>query len=207
LINALSLLTQAAYAEASDGGFSAPSIDEFYPQVIAFQGTWFELDRIMLIRLLVMTALIVLFWLWSSKFKKSYKNNILVPSRFQLMGEISLKLRSQEHRSRTAWRKRWRTLFAAAYHNFLLDSGHEHNRNHSFLEYRWNLANRFTNCACGCGLRNFHLRRCAKTPLQVLHCQPISCRRSKAVLHLGDADRVLVDLHFAPGNPSSFVSQ
>jgi F-type H+-transporting ATPase subunit a len=90
LINALSLLTQAAYAEASDGGFSAPSIDEFYPEIIAFQGTWFELDRIMLIRLLVMTALIVLFWLWSSKFKKAHKNNILVPSRFQLMGEISL---------------------------------------------------------------------------------------------------------------------
>jgi F-type H+-transporting ATPase subunit a len=44
----------------------------------------------MLIRLLVMTALVVLFWLWTSKFKKAYKNNILVPSRFQLMGEISL---------------------------------------------------------------------------------------------------------------------
>lgn len=88
--NALSLLNQAAYAAASDGGFSSPSIDEFYPAVIAFEGTPFELNRIMLIRLLVMTALIVLFWLWSSKFKKAYKNNILVPSRFQLMGEISL---------------------------------------------------------------------------------------------------------------------
>jgi F-type H+-transporting ATPase subunit a len=63
---------------------------EFYPEVIAFEGTPFELNRIMLIRLLVMTALIVLFWLWTSKFKSAYKNNILVPSRFQLMGEISL---------------------------------------------------------------------------------------------------------------------
>lgn len=109
MINALSLLTQAAYAEASDGGFSAPSIDEFYPPIISFQGTpfeflgtwfigtpfefvgtWFQLDRIMLIRLLVMTALVVLFWLWSSKFKKSYVNKTYVPSRFQLMGEISL---------------------------------------------------------------------------------------------------------------------
>jgi F-type H+-transporting ATPase subunit a len=44
----------------------------------------------MLIRLLVTSLLILLFWLWSSKFKKSYKNNTLVPSRFQLMGEISL---------------------------------------------------------------------------------------------------------------------
>jgi F-type H+-transporting ATPase subunit a len=63
---------------------------EFYPAVIAFEGTWFELNRIMLIRLLVMTALIVLFWLWTSKFKSAYKNKTLVPSRFQLMGEISL---------------------------------------------------------------------------------------------------------------------
>jgi len=90
LINALSLLTRAAYTESSSGEFHAPSIMEFYPEVIAFEGTPFELNRIMLIRLLVMTALIVLFWLWTSKFKSAYKNNTLVPSRFQLMGEISL---------------------------------------------------------------------------------------------------------------------
>jgi F-type H+-transporting ATPase subunit a len=91
LINALSLLTQAAYAEASDsGGFHAPSIMEFYPQVIAFEGTPFELNRIMLIRLLVMTVLVVVFWIFTSKVKSAYKNNILVPSRFQLIGEIAL---------------------------------------------------------------------------------------------------------------------
>ncbi len=90
MINALSLLTRAAYTESSSGEFHAPSIMEFYPDVIAFEGTPFELNRIMLIRLLVMTALIVLFWLWTSKFKSAYKNNTLVPSRFQLMGEISL---------------------------------------------------------------------------------------------------------------------
>jgi F-type H+-transporting ATPase subunit a len=55
---------------------------EFYPDAIFFAGTPFELNRIMLIRLLVMTALVVLFWLWTSKFKKAYKENILVPSRF-----------------------------------------------------------------------------------------------------------------------------
>jgi F-type H+-transporting ATPase subunit a len=90
LINALSLLTRAAYTESSSGEFHAPSIMEFYPEVIAFEGTPFELNRIMMIRLLVMTALIVLFWLWSAKFKSAYKNGTLVPSRFQLMGEISL---------------------------------------------------------------------------------------------------------------------
>ena len=90
MISALSLLTRAAYTESSSGEFHAPSIMEFYPEVIAFEGTPFELNRIMLIRLLVLTALIVLFWLWTSKFKSAYKNNTLVPSRFQLMGEISL---------------------------------------------------------------------------------------------------------------------
>jgi F-type H+-transporting ATPase subunit a len=89
LINALSLLSQAATASDS-GSFEPPTINEFYPEVIAFAGTPFELNRIMLIRLLVTSLLILLFWLWSSKFKKSYKNNTLVPSRFQLMGEISL---------------------------------------------------------------------------------------------------------------------
>jgi F-type H+-transporting ATPase subunit a len=89
-MNALSLLTTVAYSESKDGQFSPPSIMEFYPEAIFFAGTPFELNRIMLIRLFVMTALIVLFWLWTSKFKKAYKENILVPSRFQLMGEISL---------------------------------------------------------------------------------------------------------------------
>jgi F-type H+-transporting ATPase subunit a len=90
LINALSLLSLAANAESDSGSFEPPTINEFYPEVIAFAGTPFELNRIMLIRLLVTTVLIVVFWLLTSKFKKSYKTNSLVPSRFQLMGEISL---------------------------------------------------------------------------------------------------------------------
>ena len=90
MLNALSLLSLAANAESDSGSFEPPTINEFYPEVIAFAGTPFELNRIMLIRLLVTTLLIVVFWLWTSKFKKSYKTNSLVPTRFQLMGEISL---------------------------------------------------------------------------------------------------------------------
>lgn len=90
MLNALSLLSLAANAESDSGSFEPPTINEFYPEVIAFAGTPFELNRIMLIRLLVTTVLIVVFWLLTSKFKKSYKTNNLVPSRFQLMGEISL---------------------------------------------------------------------------------------------------------------------
>ncbi|MEN9752638.1 MAG: hypothetical protein RL670_329 [Actinomycetota bacterium] len=74
----------------AEGGFEPPSINEFYPEVVAFAGTPFELNRIMLIRLLVTTLLIVIFTLWAGKFRKAYKTGQIVPSRFQLMGEISL---------------------------------------------------------------------------------------------------------------------
>lgn len=90
MLNALSLLPLAANAESESGSFEPPTINEFYPEVVAFAGTPFELNRIMLIRLLVTALLILVFTLWTSKFKKSYKTNALVPSRFQLMGEISL---------------------------------------------------------------------------------------------------------------------
>jgi F-type H+-transporting ATPase subunit a len=75
---------------AGEGDFQAPTIEEFYPQVIAFAGTPFEINRIMLIRLLVMTLLIVVFTLWTSKFRKSTATGQFVPGRFQMMGEISL---------------------------------------------------------------------------------------------------------------------
>jgi F-type H+-transporting ATPase subunit a len=86
----LSLLTVAASTEESGGGFHAPSIMEFYPEIVAFEGTPFALNRIMLIRLLVLTVLLVLFYLWTRSFKRSYATGNHVPSRFQLMGEISL---------------------------------------------------------------------------------------------------------------------
>jgi F-type H+-transporting ATPase subunit a len=75
---------------AGEGDFQAPTIEEFYPQVIAFAGTPFEINRIMLIRLLVMTLLIVVFTLWTNKFRKSTATGQFVPGRFQMMGEISL---------------------------------------------------------------------------------------------------------------------
>jgi F-type H+-transporting ATPase subunit a len=90
LSNALSLLYVAASTEESGGGFHAPSIMEFYPEIVAFEGTPFALNRIMLIRLLVLSLLLVLFFLWTRKFKQAYKTQNFVPSRFQLMGEISL---------------------------------------------------------------------------------------------------------------------
>ena len=74
----------------SEGEFEAPTIQEFYPEVVAFTGTPFELNRIMLIRLLVTGLLILVFTLWSNRFRKSVVNKEFVPGRFQMFGEISL---------------------------------------------------------------------------------------------------------------------
>ncbi|MBU4213038.1 MAG: F0F1 ATP synthase subunit A [Actinobacteria bacterium] len=41
------------------GGFHAPSIAEFFPQVILFQGTPYEFDRVMLVRVIAAVALVV----------------------------------------------------------------------------------------------------------------------------------------------------
>ena len=86
----MNLLFVAASTDESGGGFHAPSIMEFYPEIVAFEGTPFALNRIMLIRLLVLTLLIIVFTLWTRKFKQANKAGQFVPGKFQLMGEISL---------------------------------------------------------------------------------------------------------------------
>lgn len=63
---------------------------EFYPEIVAFEGTPFALNRIMLIRLLVLSVLVILFYLWTRQFQKANRTGNFVPTRFQLMGEISL---------------------------------------------------------------------------------------------------------------------
>ncbi len=67
--------------DGNDGGFHGPSIDEFFPPVVFFAGTPFELNRIMLIRLLVVAVLLLVFWL-------STRNMKLVPTRGQVAFEF-----------------------------------------------------------------------------------------------------------------------
>jgi F-type H+-transporting ATPase subunit a len=50
--------TQISMA-AGDGGFHAPSLDEFFPDYVLFAGTPFALNRILLIRLLVMVVIVL----------------------------------------------------------------------------------------------------------------------------------------------------
>jgi len=70
-------------ADSGDGGFVGPSIDEFFPKAVLFAGTPFELNRIMLIRILVVIVVVLLLWLGSRAMK-------VVPSRGQLVFEFVL---------------------------------------------------------------------------------------------------------------------
>lgn len=65
------------------GGFQPPTIDEFFPEAILFAGTPFEMNRIMMIRVLMMVVLLVLFWLGTRKMR-------VVPTRGQSITEMAL---------------------------------------------------------------------------------------------------------------------
>ncbi len=81
LANVLNL--SVPFVTASDGEFHAPTIDEFFPPVIFFEGTNFEINRIILIRFLMVAVLIILFALGTRKLK-------LVPGRGQSLVEMGL---------------------------------------------------------------------------------------------------------------------
>jgi F-type H+-transporting ATPase subunit a len=71
---------------ASDSGeFAPPTIGEFFPPAILFEGTIFEINRIILVRLLAVVALILVFWLGTRKMT-------IVPGRFQGVVEMALSL-------------------------------------------------------------------------------------------------------------------
>ena len=75
---------------AEEGEYKPPTIFEFYPPAFLFEGTPFEINRIMMIRMIVMVFIIVLFWLWTSRFNRAVKTGNVVPGRFQLLGEMAL---------------------------------------------------------------------------------------------------------------------
>jgi F-type H+-transporting ATPase subunit a len=65
--------------------FHAPSITEFFPDAVLFVGTPFEMNRIMIIRMVMVIVLVVVFWLGTRRMK-------LVPGRFQSLIEMGLDL-------------------------------------------------------------------------------------------------------------------
>ncbi len=74
-------------AAADDTGegptFVGPSVEEFFPEAVLFIGTPFEMNRIMIIRVLVALIVILVFWLGTRRMK-------IVPTRFQAAIEYLL---------------------------------------------------------------------------------------------------------------------
>src|SRR5665647_1322115 len=70
-------------ASGDDGGMHIPSIAEFFPPVIAFEGTIFEINRITLVRLVSALAVSLLFWAAANRAQ-------LVPGRAQNVAEMAL---------------------------------------------------------------------------------------------------------------------
>ncbi|WP_298229372.1 F0F1 ATP synthase subunit A [Gryllotalpicola sp.] len=81
ITNAVHLLAPFFVKAADSGGFEGPSVNDFFPADVLFQGTPFALNRIMLIRLLVVAVLVVLMWLGTRKMK-------VVPGRGQAAFEF-----------------------------------------------------------------------------------------------------------------------
>ena len=60
------------------GGFHGPTIDDFFPPAILFEGTIFEFNRITLVRVIAAVAMIGIFWMVARKAR-------VVPGRGQAM--------------------------------------------------------------------------------------------------------------------------
>ena len=78
-----SILPFAADDGSGSGEFHGPSLSDFFPPGLLFEGTPFELNRIMLIRLLVTAVLLLLFWLGTRKMR-------MVPGRGQSVLEMGI---------------------------------------------------------------------------------------------------------------------
>lgn len=76
-------MNQVLAASGEGGGFKPPSIGEFFPAAFAFAGTPFEMNRIILVRLIATAAIVILFVV-------AARRASLVPGRGQNMAEMAL---------------------------------------------------------------------------------------------------------------------
>ena len=80
--NAMHLVAPVIY-RAEEGGFHGPTLDDFFPPAVLFEGTPFELNRIMIIRMIMVVVLLVLFWLGTRRMQ-------VIPTRGQGVMEFAL---------------------------------------------------------------------------------------------------------------------
>ncbi len=81
--NAMQLVAPSLFATQEGGGFHPPSIEEFFPEGVLFVGTPFEMNRIMIIRVIMLVLLLVVFWLGTRKMR-------VIPTRGQSLIEMGL---------------------------------------------------------------------------------------------------------------------
>jgi len=81
LHHALSLILPLATGD--EGGFHGPSLADFLPPALLFKGTAFEINRLMLIRFLVVAVIVLILWL-------ATRRMTVVPSRGQSVVEFGL---------------------------------------------------------------------------------------------------------------------
>ncbi len=74
---------QSALAEGETSGFHVPSIADFFPQAIFGEGTFYEFNRVQLIRVVATLVLLTVFFI-------AAKRATLVPNRFQNVIELIL---------------------------------------------------------------------------------------------------------------------
>lgn len=70
-------------AASDDGEFHPPTLAEFFPPAIFFEGTPFEMNRIVLVRLLAVAVLLLLFYL-------ALRRTTRVPGRGQSIAEMAI---------------------------------------------------------------------------------------------------------------------
>jgi F-type H+-transporting ATPase subunit a len=79
----VSILATTPLLAAESDGFHAPGIQDFFPPAVLFDGTPFEINRIMLVRFVALAALLLVFGIAAKRAK-------LVPGRFQAAIEFIL---------------------------------------------------------------------------------------------------------------------
>ncbi|MBI5160990.1 MAG: F0F1 ATP synthase subunit A [Micrococcales bacterium] len=76
----MSVLPTATDGTGDTGGFQGPTLNDFQPQALLFVGTPFELNRLMLIRILVFVVIVVIFAMGVRRMR-------IVPTRAQVVFE------------------------------------------------------------------------------------------------------------------------
>ncbi|WP_103063916.1 F0F1 ATP synthase subunit A [Actinomyces qiguomingii] len=76
-------LAVVAPAASDGGGFEPPSLDDFYPAAFALAGTPFELNRVMLVRIIMTLVLVAVFGIGAARAR-------VVPGRMQNVLEMIL---------------------------------------------------------------------------------------------------------------------